>query len=159
MKRYVKERETLPVQPPEAGERTEDEELFARLAATIEKPEKRDRAVSSWIRPGTWALVDRRASLRKQGTLTRWEGRKLGREIKRALKADRIERARRAGEAAMMLLAGGEAKEAWRTVRGWYRQAEGRAPKPCHHTMARQTREREELYARRDPPGNPPRAM
>ena len=63
IKRYVKERETLPVQPPEAGERSEGEEIFARLAATIAKPEKRDRAVSSWIRPGTWALVDPRASM------------------------------------------------------------------------------------------------
>ena len=47
LKHYVKERKTLPVQPPEAGEWSEGEEIFARLAATIAKPEKRDRAVSS----------------------------------------------------------------------------------------------------------------
>ena len=65
LKRYAKEQETLPVQPPEAGERSEREEMFAGLAATIPKPQKRDRAVSAWICPGTWALVDRRASMRK----------------------------------------------------------------------------------------------
>ena len=47
IKRYIKERETLPVQPPEAEERSEGEEIFTQLAATIAKPEKSDRAVSS----------------------------------------------------------------------------------------------------------------
>jgi hypothetical protein len=33
--------------------------------------------------------------------------------------------------------------------------AEDRAPKPCPKTMAKQTRERVELYAARTPPGLP----
>ena len=46
IKRYVKERETLLVQPPEARERLEGKEIFTRLAATISKPEKKNWAVS-----------------------------------------------------------------------------------------------------------------
>ena len=55
----------------------------------------------------------------------------------------------------MTLLAGGESEEVWRTVRGWYSQADGCAPKPCHQTMACQTEEKEELYVWRNPPGSP----
>lgn len=35
----------------------------------------------------------------------------MGREVKQVLKADRIERVRRAGEVAVLLLADGKAKE------------------------------------------------
>ena len=113
---------------------------------------QREYAAKSWIRPGTWALIDRRGSMRKQGTLTRHEGRKLGREVKRAIKADQVERARRAGEAAVLLLTEGKAKESWRTVRGWYRKESERASRPCFKTMEKQTQGREGLYAYREPP-------
>ena len=53
LKRYVRERETLPVQPPAAGERTEGEEMFAKLAGAIEKVPKREWEENAWIRPGT----------------------------------------------------------------------------------------------------------
>ena len=83
------------------------------------------------------------------------EGRRLNRAIKAALKADRVERTRRAGEAVMGHLASGEVKEAWRTLRGWYRKAEDQAPKPCYATMEAQTKEGEELYSRVASPGGP----
>ena len=35
LKRYVRKRETLPVQPPAAGEQTEGEEMFSKLAEAI----------------------------------------------------------------------------------------------------------------------------
>ena len=53
IKRYVRKRETLPVQAPTAGERSEGEEMFAELAAAIEKPPKREWKENSWIRPIT----------------------------------------------------------------------------------------------------------
>ena len=48
----------------------------------------------------------------------------------------------REGEKATLLRAEGKEKEAWAVVKGW-----------C--TMARQTKDREDLYARREPPGDP----
>ena len=107
------------------------------------------------IRPGTWATVDERAAKKNVGTLTRRLGRKLTRRIKRLLGEDRVERARRAGEKATLLPAEGNEKEAWAVVKGWYRQATEKPSKPCHRTMARQTKEREDLYARQEPPGDP----
>ena len=55
----------------------------------------------------------------------------------------------------MEKLAGGEIQEACRMLKGWYRTAEDRAPKPCYDTMAKQTAERAELYVKVQAPGAP----
>ena len=47
----------------------------------------------------------------------------------------------------------GNLKEAWRHLQGWYRQAEGRTPKPCYQSLEKQTVEREKLYGAVPPPG------
>jgi hypothetical protein len=52
-------------------------------------------------------------------------------------------------------LAEGEMQEAWRLLKGWYRSAEDRLPKPCHEAMVKQTKERETLYVKVSPPGDP----
>ena len=72
-------------------ELTEGKRMFKTLEEAVVKPKKRELARNSWIRGGTWQLIDRRTSLRREGRLTRAEGRRLGRQIKAALKADRIE--------------------------------------------------------------------
>ena len=92
--------------------------MFAELAGAIEKLPKRDWEENAWIRPGTWAAVDERGAKKNAGTLTRREGRKLTRRIKRLLDEDRVERARRAGEKAVLLRAEGKEKEAWAVVKG-----------------------------------------
>ena len=40
-------------------------------------------------------------------------------------------------------------------LKGWCRNAEDRAPKPCYDTMAKKTAERAELYAKVQAPGAP----
>ena len=45
-----------------------------------------------------------------------------------------------------MHLQDGDLREAWRTLRGWYRDAGERPPTPCHQKMEKQTAEREKLY-------------
>jgi hypothetical protein len=115
----------------------------------------REKHTHSWIREGTWLLVDRRAALRKEMRLTQAEGRKLGRRIKASLKADRIERARKAGELVMENLSHGNLREAWRTLRGWYRDAGEKTSKPCYDAMETQTAAREGLYGHVPSPGEP----
>ena len=61
-------------------------------------------------------MVDQRTSLRREDRLSQAEGRKLGRKIKAALKADRRERARRAGEKLMAHLEKGKIREARGTI-------------------------------------------
>ena len=103
--------------------------------------------MNSWIRPGTWLLIDQRTSLRREGRLSQKEGRRLGRRIKAALKEDCRERARRVGERVMLLLEEGELKEAWAAIWGWHKLVEPKAAKPCFRTMEEQTRGREDLYS------------
>ena len=121
----------------------------------MEPQQARDRPENSWIRPGTWALIDSRAAARRDGHLSRALSRRYGRKIRASLKLDRIERARRVGEAISGHLATGDYKEAWRSLRGWYRAAGNVPQKRCHAAMEQQTKEREALYAAVDPPGEP----
>ena len=74
LKRYVRERETLPAQPPTARERSEGEKMFTTLAVTIDKPVKREWRENSWIHPITWVVVEKRGSKDKADTLTRQGG-------------------------------------------------------------------------------------
>ena len=48
---------------------------------------------------------------------------------------------------------GGDLKEAWHQLEGWYRAAKERAPKPCYETMDVQTKEQKELYKEHELPG------
>ena len=85
--------------------------------------------------------------------MTQAEGRRLGRRIKAALKADRIERARKVGEQAMLHLKDGKVREAWGAIWGWHRLVDPKAAKPCFQRMEHQTKEREALYGKVEPPG------
>ena len=64
-------------------------------------------------------------------------------------------RPRRVGEEISGHLAAGDYKEAWRSLRGWYRTAGNVPQKRCHAAMEQQTKEREALYTAVDPPGLP----
>merc|ERR1712194_757062 len=107
------------------------------------------------IRPSTWSLIDKRAGERIAGNLTQSLKRTLKRQIAASLKADRIERARKVGETLMGHIHTGDMREAWRSVQGWYKEAGAQQAKKCHDSMEKQTVEREELYARVPPPGDP----
>ena len=98
------------------------------LKEKMSKPEKRKDYENSWIRPGTWVLIDQRVTLQKEGRLTMAEGRQLNHQLKVALKADRIERTRRTGEALIGSFTSGNVKETWRTLQGWYREAGEKLP-------------------------------
>ena len=107
----MKRRKWFPLTLPRAG-RSSGKKLFEQLACKIDKPDHRRREENAWIRPGTWALVDERANLRHLQRLTQAEGRRLTRRIHTALKGDRVERARQAGEKVMGHLAEGNPREA-----------------------------------------------
>ena len=87
--------------------------FFVRLAIGIllRKPPKQEWRENSWIRPGFWVAIDKRGSRDKTGTLEMQEWRKIGGEIKCLLREDRVERARRAGEAITLVRVEGKEKE------------------------------------------------
>ena len=61
----------------------------------------------------------------------------------------------------MVALLDGKAREAWGISRAWHRECDPAASKPCYDALEDQTREREDLYRRRAPPGDriPSRAV
>ena len=55
----------------ERGRMSSDEKKFETLRRAVEPQEARARPENSWIRPGTWALIDSRAAARRDGHLSR----------------------------------------------------------------------------------------
>jgi hypothetical protein len=79
----------------------------------------------------------------------------MQRAIHAALKRDRAARTVQIGESIVAELAEGNVHEAFRHLKGWYREASETQARPCFQIMERQTEERVELYRRRDSPGLP----
>ena len=104
--------------------------MLEELVEACEEVPKAERPSHDWIRPGTWAFIDERASRRKHGTLTQAEGRQLTRRIKKALTADRQERALQAGHAIMAHLEVGKSREAWGVARAWHKEVDSTASPP-----------------------------
>jgi hypothetical protein len=103
----------------------------------------------------TWRLIAHRAMLRRAGRLCQTGGRRLHHQIGAALRNDRRDRTARVGKSIVAKLAGGNVKEAFRHLKGWYRAASETQSKPCYHMMDCQTSERVILYAWRQSPGDP----
>jgi hypothetical protein len=128
---------------------------FEALKVTCEEPETTKAHWRDWMSDSTWLLIKQRTSLRRAGQLRQSEGRRMQRAIHAALKRDRTARTARIGESIVAELAKGNVHEAFRHLKGWYREASETQAKPCFQTMERQTEERVELYRRRDSPGLP----
>jgi hypothetical protein len=79
----------------------------------------------------------------------------IGRQIVTGLKGDHAKRAAAAAEKIEGHLAAGEPKEAWRSLKGWYKAATDHAPKASKMSLAAQTAERIALYGRVASKGDP----
>lgn len=99
-------------------------------------------------------LTDRRAEPRKASGLFMAKGMQFGRQIKAVPKANRIEGVQRSFGQLMRLLKNGNVKEAWRTLRIWYRAVSKQPVKPFYPQTGRQTKGREELCNYMQPPGD-----
>jgi hypothetical protein len=73
----------------------------------------------------------------------------MQREVKAALKADKSWLTAEVRECIMSELQEGDVQEAFRHLKGRYRNASETQAKPCHQTMERQTDKKVELYAER----------
>ena len=99
----------------------------------------------------TWELINHRTCMRREGRLTQTEGRKLGRQIKTELKADRVERTRQVGEQLMVHLKAVRVREAWGTIWGWHKLVGQKVAKPCFHRFEDLTNEQEAIYSKVKP--------
>ena len=128
---------------------------FEGLKVTCEEPATTKAHWRDWMSDSTWLLIKQRTSLRRAGQLRQSEGRRMQRAIHTALKRDRAARTAQIGDSIVAELAEGNVHEAFRHLKGWYREASETQARPCLQTMERQTAERVELYRRHDSPGLP----
>jgi hypothetical protein len=125
---YRKRRQRVPLRLPRQGPHGEAETAFEELREAVEPTPPRKCPANQWISEGTWAIINHRAMLRRQGGLDQRGGQRLGRRIQSSLKAGRRQRAANCAADIAQHLKGGNLKEAWRCVQGWYRQAKALAP-------------------------------
>ena len=155
---YRKERQRNPlVRPlePAAEPLRSMERDFEALKETVEAVPARSRGNNAYISEATWALIEQRCAARRLGKRGKRLGRQLHRRIQKSLHADRLARTLRVGTSVVAELENGNVQEAYRHLKGWYRAAGEATSRPCYLTMERQTKEREELYAKQAPPGDP----
>ena len=152
MAKYQKRYHQFPLTIP-LGPRAELVSKYEELHLDVIPPPVRERPANRWISEKTWAAIDKRATMRRKGHLTTHHARRMGHEIKSLLAADRKQRAADAASTVEGHLSNGAVKEAWHTLKGWYRSAEDRPPPACPETMVGQMAECVELYARAPPWG------
>jgi hypothetical protein len=93
--------------------------------------------------------------MQQQGKLTQRAVPLIGRQITAGLKGDRATRAAVAAEKIKGHLATGEPKEAWQSLKGWYKAATDCMPKVSKMSLAAQTAERVALYRKVASKGDP----
>jgi len=152
LKRYHQRMQRFPLSLPR-GPRTQLNAGYEELLQHVVCPLPREHPANKWITDATWKVVDYRAMLCRKGMLSQTAVRSLGQKIKACLQADCLKRAETTASNVKGCLAVGEYIEAWCYLKGWYRSAEDRAPKPCPETLAKQTDERIQLYTTPPPRG------
>jgi hypothetical protein len=79
----------------------------------------------------------------------------LHRQVKQSLATDRKKRTEAAGTHIESLLSSDRLREAWKGLQAWYRHQGDRPPAPAREDLELITVEREALYAKRPPHGEP----
>ncbi len=79
----------------------------------------------------TWPLVAKWVSLLRSGCIWQDTARRMKREIKAAIKADKQKLTAKVGNSIIPELAKGDVKEAFRHLKGWYRKAAETQARPC----------------------------
>ncbi len=138
--------EEAPLKLPPVEQQDDLTRAFEALKVTCEELETTKAHWRDWMSDSTWLLIKQRTSLRRAGQLRQLEGRRMQRAIHAALKRDRAARTAQVGESIVAKLAEGNVHEAFRHLKGWYREASETQARPCFQTMERQTVERVELY-------------
>ncbi len=150
MTKYQKRNCRFPLQTPR-GPHTELVAKYKELRLNLIPPPVRERPANQWILDKTWAVIDKRATSRRQGHLTTHVARWMGRKIKAFLAVDHKQCTANATSTVKSHLSNGAVKEAWRTLKGCYRSAEDQPPPACPETMAKQTAKQVELYGKVPP--------
>ena len=152
-RRYAKSRSKYPIAKVKPEDMNRADQLLAELAEHAAKRKKSDGRDNSWISDRTWRLIDQRTEARRTGNSV-WK-RTLARVIRKALRQDRKARAEAAAESACKLLEEGKIREAFGSIKGWYKDAGPRPSKPSVEEINSTRAEYEKLFTDEEPVGDP----
>jgi hypothetical protein len=93
--------------------------------------------------------------MQQQGKLMQWAAHLIGRQITAGIKGDRATCAAVAAEKIEGHLVTREPKEAWQSLKGWYKAATHCTPKASKMSLAAQTAEHVSLYQKAASKGDP----
>jgi len=150
--RYMSRRMTFPksLKPKDPSE---VDEIFETLVSLVEKKQPIDSRKKSWISDATWQLIDGKSEARRVGNMDSMQ--ELKKQIKKSLRKDRQARVNSTAAIAGAFLEGKAINKAYESIRGWYKSAGGKPPKPTVRE-ARTTREEyQKLYTDEKPIGEP----
>jgi Reverse transcriptase (RNA-dependent DNA polymerase) len=156
---YIRGRKAFPLGTPKWGPMTQADFLFEKVLAQVQVPAQPTRfARPPWISDTTWRIVDelhQHNRRRHTPEFSQPAHRELKRKVQQAFANDRKTRTETAGAHIESLLASEQLSEAWKGLQAWYRHNGDRPPKPVREDLEVITVEREALYAKRQPPGEP----
>ena len=147
-RRYVRGRERFPLPPPTLEQSSEADLLLSTLRENRTKRGTGNGRRQSWISEETWSWIDAKAMARRRGDSA--ELRRLKPLVKRGLRRDRKARAYAAARTAEAFLDQNEIRNAFNAIKGWYREAGPRPPKPSCDDIEAVRREQQELHRHRD---------
>ena len=124
-------------------------------------PPPTTRTRPQWLSPSTIQLMDTRATLRRDPAHCRRRARTLTRQVKAAIKADRLQRAASAAAEIGTHLTSNNYQQAWNVCKRWYRPASSRPPTPSRQDLEATSRNFQALYTPEapSPPGPPLHAL
>jgi hypothetical protein len=155
LKEYRRKWQEFLLHLPPIEQQDEMTRTFEKMKVTCKESGTTKAHWRNWMSDSTWLLIKQCTSLRRAGQLDQSEGQRMQRAIHAALKRDHAARTAQVGESIVAKLAKGNVHEAFRHLKGWYREASETQARPCFQTMERQTLERVKLYQRRNLPGPP----
>lgn len=158
---YIRRYRARRTRPPVIPIREPHSDVELDFAAMKEAKEERHPQPSwkkrPWISEGCMTLMDDRARLiaerptdERNSTIAR-----IKRRIKRRLRQDRKRYVKEAGDDIEALLKCKDANGAWQRLKSWYRAATGRIPSPTYADLRSVEQQFTNLYAARQPPGDP----
>jgi exonuclease III len=150
--RYVKKRSTFPIRISEDS-KTATDFLMDELANLVEAKHDTNEPYRSWISQSTWILISKKSEARRSGNAT--TAKILSKQIRKNLRADRLQRIEQVARLIEQDLAKNEPKKAYGRIKGWYRDKPNQIPKPTFQDEEKTRLEYETLYTAFDPPGEP----
>jgi hypothetical protein len=141
---YLKARKKFPLCMKKSGPQTKANSMFQEIKSFVETVCRPARTRTWWISETTWQMIDRWAAIRENYKSQCIIVRRLSRRIAKAIKADRKQRTKNAGQAIEYMLKKYNLKGAWSALKAWYRD-----------DLDKLEVEYTSLHRRGNPPGDP----